>query len=153
MTLGEKRLKRMLAHRELMERVEETRFATVRQATARREQAVDAAQQRRVRLYTLGGPDRGSLDAPTESGRSAYTVRLGRELATGRAALEVGRRQEAVQREHLLDRRKDRMAIEALLERLASERRIRGRRHSAHVADEWAARDWYATRTAEEADQ
>jgi flagellar export protein FliJ len=152
MSLDGKRLLRMLTQRELMERVEETKFATVRQATARREHALAANQQRRVELYTMGGPEVGSVDPAAERGRSAYTVRVGREIATSRNALEAGRRQEEIQRLQLLESRKDRMAIEALIERLRQQRHVKQRRRAARVADEWSARDWFAVRTEMEGD-
>jgi hypothetical protein len=70
---------------------------------------------------------------------------VGRDIATSRSALEAGRRQEETQRQELLERRKDRMAIEALIERVRQQRLLRRRRRAAHVADEWAARDWFAS--------
>jgi len=145
MSLDEKRLLKMLAQRELMERVEEGKFATVRQATARREQTLIRNQERRIELYDLGGPGAGAVDPAAERGRSAYTVRVGRDIATSRSALEAGRRQEESQRRELLERRKDRMAVEALIARVRERRRIKQRRRSAHVADEWSARDWFAS--------
>lgn len=146
MTIDQKRLARLLKHRLLLERVEESAFATVRQATARRERVLEGNRRRRVELYDLGGPAAGEVDASLESGRSAYTVRVGRDIQSAAAALEAGRREEAARRDLLLGRRRDRLAIEALIERQREAAQQQARRKQLRRDDEWAARDWFADR-------
>jgi flagellar export protein FliJ len=144
MTMDEKRLARLLKHRLLLERIEEGSFAAVRQATARRERALDANERRRIQLYELGGSDPGPVDASTAQGRSAYSVRVGRDISSSAAALAAGRQEEAARRDVLLARRRDRMAIEALMERRRLAEKVAARRTQLQRDDEWAARNWIA---------
>jgi hypothetical protein len=97
----------------------------------------------------MGGPGAGDLDTGLERGRSAYSVRVGRDIQSAGAALEAGRREEAAQRDVLLARRRDRMAIEALIERNREAAKHASRRKQLQRDDEWAARDWLAARTQE----
>ncbi len=149
MTIEEKRLSRLLKHRLLLERIEEGAFATVRQATARRQEVLTGNQLRQVELYEIGGPATGDLDTAMERGRSAYSVRLGRDIQSAGAALDAGRREEAQQRDVLLGRRRDRMAIEALIERNREAAKQASRRKQLQRDDAWAARNWLAARTQE----
>ena len=149
MSLDQKRLSRLLKHRLLLERIEGGTFATIRQNTARRERVLQGNQRRRIDLYELGGPPVGEVDPAEEGGRSAYSVRLRRDIQSAGAALEAGRREEAMQRQVLLNGRRDRMAIEALIERRREAARQAARRKQLQRDDEWAARNWIATRTEE----
>jgi hypothetical protein len=84
------------------------------------------------------------VDSGIETGRSAYSVRVGRDITAAGAALDASRRDESVQRNVLLARRRDRMAIEALIERQREAAKQEARRKQIRRDDEWTARNWVA---------
>lgn len=138
-----KRLRRLVAYRRRLERLQELNLAGARRATLDRLDALQDSRGRLDAMLALGHANQGSVDPLVLSSGSGYLVRVGREINARTAALRHFESIEARERQQVLERRRDRRAIETLVEaesaRLAEEQR----REGAATLDEHARTTWW----------
>ncbi|MCC7364261.1 MAG: flagellar FliJ family protein [Dehalococcoidia bacterium] len=131
-----------MKHRERLERLQEGRLAAEMRAQAERQRAVDATRAARGDLFDAGVPGAGPLDPELLASASAYTVRLDREEQARLAALAHSQRQVQAERDVLLEKRRDRKAMDALHEHRVEEERIEQNRLERIRIDEVASTRW-----------
>lgn len=138
-----KRLRRLAAYRSRLERIQELSLAGARRATLDRLGALQDSRGRLDAMLALGDANHGVVDPVVLGFGSGYLVRVGREINARSAALRHFETLEAREREQVLERRRDRRAIETLLEvetaRVAEEQR----RASTANLDEHARTSWW----------
>lgn len=142
MALTAQRLERLVAYRARLERTQELELAKAAALHAEKLRAVDERVQAREALFAAGLPRGGDVDPAELAAASAYVRRLEREIAARRAAAAHAERGVEVQRGVLLERRRDRRAMEILLERRRAEQALAGRRRETAHIDELAVTRW-----------
>ncbi|WP_322794963.1 flagellar export protein FliJ [Tepidiforma sp.] len=141
MSLPPKRLKRLLRQRELLERVQQRELAEALALRNRRAAALE--ESRATREAVLDLPlEPGPLDPADLLARAAAIARLDREIAARGAALAHSDGDVAEEREALMERRRDRRALETLLERRLAAERLERARAQARQLDDFAAARW-----------
>ena len=144
MTLSPRRLQRLVKHRERIERLQEERFADAQRQHVRRELAIAEAEARRDGVYEAGAPASGNIEPAELVAAAAYLARLKREIGARKAALVHSAETVAAERRQLMERRRDRKAMETLLEHRFEEERTWRNRHEIGQIDEAAGRGWLA---------
>lgn len=142
MALSAKRLKRILAHRERLERLQEVRLADANRRREERAVALQGARVRREEIFASGVPSSGRLDTGGLHANALAIVALEREILARTSALTHSDQEVAGERTELLERRRDRKAMETLLDRrLEMERSTRIRKEALRL-DEQAGIRW-----------
>jgi flagellar export protein FliJ len=142
MTLTPQRLKRLVTQRERLERIQEGEFAEAQRLLLRREHALDESRQQRAAVLDAGAPARGPIDPADFLAAVAYLRRVEREIGAREAALAHSEADVAEERGVLLERRRDRKAVETLLDRRLEEERIARNRADIKRIDELATNRW-----------
>ena len=143
MPLTPDRLRRLVRQREQLETLQEGRLGKALGQKAERELAVRESQSARANhLIEARGSGSGPVDPLLLAAGSAYTVRLDRDIAARKAALAHSETDVDVERDRLLDRRRDRRAMETLLEKWLAERKLTLNRMQAKRIDEQATVRW-----------
>ncbi len=142
MTLSRARLLRLVKHRERLERIQEGQLAARLRRQSERAAALDATLHLRTRVLALPAPASGPVDLLALEAVSASVVRFDREANARRAALEHSRREVEDARHHLMERRRDRKAMEHLLDRRLEQERIQRERVERQLMDEIATTRW-----------
>jgi len=141
MTLTPQRLKRLVKQRERLEKLQEGELAEAMRLFRKREDALNESLQNRERLMdTTAG--HGPLDMADFLAAGAYLRRVDREIGARKAALEHSANDVEEERAELMLRRRDRKAIEALLDRRLEEERIERARAELRLIDELATTRW-----------
>lgn len=142
MTLTAQRLKRLVSQRERLERIQEGELAEAQRLMLRRKHALDESQEQRELVLNAGAPARGPIDPVDFLAGVAYLQRVEREIGARQAALAHSQADVEEERATLLERRRDRKAMETLLDkRLEDERIARNRADIKHI-DEMATNRW-----------
>jgi len=138
-----RRLRRLATYRSRLERIQELKLAAARRATMERVSALQNSQERLDAMLALGHANHGQVDPVVLESGSGYLVRVGREISARSAALRHFEMVEERERQQVLERRRDRRAMESLVEaesvRLAEEQRKAG----AASLDEHARTTWW----------
>lgn len=141
MTLTPQRLKRLVKQRERLERLQETEFAEAMRLYVRREEALNESKGNRDAF--LDAPiDTGPLDLADLEAGMHYLRRVDREITARSAALATSANDVEEERGELMLRRRDRKAMEALLEKRLEEQRIARNRAELRLIDELAVTRW-----------
>lgn len=140
MTLTPQRLKRLVKQRERLEKVQEGELAEAMRLFHRREDALNESLDNRESL--LDTSFGGALDLADLLAAGDYLRRVDREIGARRAALEHSANDVAEERAELLSRRRDRKAMEALLDKRLEEERIERARADLRLIDELATTRW-----------
>jgi|GEM_PF-6142927 len=141
MTLTPQRLKRLVKQRERLEKLQEGELAEATRLYRRREEALNESLGNRAQLLDARAPA-GRLDVADFLAAAHYLRRVEREIGARRAALEHSAHDVEEERAELLARRRDRKAMEALLDkRLEQERKERARAERLLI-DELATTRW-----------
>jgi len=147
MSLDPKRLRRLVKQRERLEHVQEGVLAAATRLHTERARALDAVRAERFALFDEGLASAGAVDPEALASASAYIVRLERDIEMRRAALAHSAAQVEAERLRLLERRRDRKAMEFLLDRQLAEHRRLQLRATGIVLDELASNRWLASQT------
>ena len=142
MSLTKARLQRLVKHRERLERLQEGKLAGELRAEAERQRAVDATRAARAEFFDAGIAHTGPVDPLLLAVGAAYTVRLEREEEARLSALAHSQRQVEAERDVLLEKRRDRKAMDALLEHRVEEERVERNRLERIRIDEVASTRW-----------
>lgn len=149
MTLTPQRLRRLVTHREHLEHLQEQELAEAQRLHFIRQRALDQARAARERVLDAGLPDRGRIEPTDLICGAAYMLRVERDIGARRAAVAHSEDDVAAEREELLARRRDRKAMETLLEHRLEEERIARNRADIKRIDELAVNRWQPPYTAE----
>lgn len=141
MTLTPKRLRRLVKQRERLEKLQEGELAAATRLYRRREDALNESLGNREQLMESTAND-GPLDVADFLAAGAYLRRVDREIGARRAALEHSANDVEEERNELLLRRRDRKAMEALLDKRLEEERIERARAESRLIDELATTRW-----------
>ena len=141
MTLTPQRLRRLVKQRERLEKLQEGELAAATRLYRRREDALNESLGNREQLMESAAHD-GPLDVADFLAAGAYLRRVDREIGARRAALEHSANDVEEERNELLLRRRDRKAIEALLDKRLEEERIERSRAESRLIDELATTRW-----------
>lgn len=142
MSLSTQRLKRLVNYRERLERIEEGRLAGELRRQAERQRALDETRALRGDLFDAGVPAAGPIDVDTLGATTAFALRLNRDEAARLGALAHSAQAVAEQRGVLLGKRRDRKAMEALLDRQREHERVERNRAERKRIDELAGIRW-----------
>ncbi|MCZ2112098.1 MAG: flagellar export protein FliJ [Dehalococcoidia bacterium] len=142
MSLTPQRLKRLVRYRERLERLQELELARAMRLYNVRASALEAATGDRDRALDSGNPPAGPVFVADLLSGIDYLQRADREIAAKRAALAHSENDVAEEREVLLGRRRDRKAMETLLDRRLEEDRIGELRAETRRIDELAITRW-----------
>ncbi len=145
MPLTPERLHRLVRQRQQLESLQEGRLGKALQREGERRRALSDSQTERTRFFSQDGV-RGLVEPALLSSGSAYTVRLNREISARTAALANSTTEVEVERDRLLDRRRDRRAMETLLENREAALKLAASRAQAKQLDEQAAIRWLLRR-------
>ena len=141
MALTPRRLKKLVTYRERLEKLQERELALTAQRQAERQRALDAAID--ARGQSLGeAVATGPLDPLVLTSAISYLGRMDREIEARHAALAHSSDETEAERAKLLGRRRDRKAMEALLERAREQIRRDGQRGAMAAIDEQAGSRW-----------
>ena len=141
MSLTPQRLKRLVKQRERLERLQEMELAEAMRLHARREEALNESRANRESL--LDAPvGTGPVDLADLEAGMLYLRRVDREITARSAALATSANDVEEERNELLLRRRDRKAMDALLEKRLEEERIAGNRAELRRIDELAVTRW-----------
>lgn len=151
MTLTPERLRRLVRHRDRLERVQEIRVAAAQRRRGERARALAESRDRRVALLSVGVPGGVVVDIETLASTVAHMVALDREIAARTAALSHSDDEVGLEMGSLLERRRDRKAVETLLDRQMEEARLARAKADTRRMDELAGRRWWAARGRKEA--
>lgn len=145
MTLTPQRLRRLVKQRERLEKLQEGELAEAMRLYRRREDALNESIGNREALLdtAFGG---NALDIADLLAAGDYLGRVDREIAARRAALQHSASDVEEERAELMDRRRDRRAMETLLERRLEEERIERARAEMRLIDELATTRWRPAR-------
>ncbi len=141
MTLTPQRLRRLVKQRERLEKLQEGELAAATRLYRRREDALNESLGNREQLMESTAND-GPLDVADFLAAGAYLRRVDREIGARRAALEHSANDVEEERNELLLRRRDRKAMEALLDKRLEEERIERSRAESRLIDELATTRW-----------
>lgn len=141
MTLTPQRLRRLVKQRERLEKLQEGELAEALRLYRRREDALNESKANREAL--LDGPSTGSaLDLADLLAAGEYLRRVDREIVARGAALQHSANDVEEERAELMVRRRDRKAMEALLDKRLEEERIERARAELRLIDELATTRW-----------
>jgi flagellar export protein FliJ len=147
MTMDEGRIRRLVRHRERLEHQQEGELAVALRLHAQREGALAAAAGRREALLEDGSAaGAAQVDPQVLASGAACAVRFQRDIDSRRTALALSEDDVAAERQALMERRRDRKAMELLLERRLAEERERKEHAAAAGLDEAGANRWLARR-------
>ena len=141
MTLTPQRLKRLVKQRERIEKLQEVELAEAMRLYRRREDALEESLGNRAQLMELAARE-GPFDVADFLDAGAYLHRVDREIGARRAALEHSANDVEEERSELLLRRRDRKAMEALLDKQMEEERVERARAELRFIDELATTRW-----------
>ena len=141
MSLNPQRLKRLVKQRERLERIQEFELAEAMRLYARREEALNESRANRDAL--LDSPlSKGPIDLADLEAGMLYLRRVDREITARSAALATSANDVEEERTELMLRRRDRKAMDALLEKRLEEERIARNRAELRLIDELAVTRW-----------
>ena len=141
MTLTPQRLKRLVKQRERLEKLQEGELAEATRLFERRQDALNESLGNRAQLLDLAASE-GPLDIADFLAAGEYLRRVDREIGARTAALEHSANDVAEERAELLVRRRDRKAMETLLDRRLDEERRERARAELRFIDELATTRW-----------
>lgn len=145
-----RRIARLLAYRERLERQAERSLAEARRAVLEREERLEAVRAARRRLTEQGGaPRRGAVELELLLSGQAHGRQLLRHADAQAAALRHAREEERARLVALLERRRERRALELLVERRRAALRREERRRAAERLDEAGALRWWRGQASE----
>ena len=142
MSLNPQRLRRLVTHRERLERLQEQELADAQRLHMLRTEALAHAEQERERFLDAPVPDRGQVDAALLAVRGHFRHRIEREINARQAAVTHSEADVAEERDELLARRRDRKAMETLLDQRLQEERLARNRADIKRIDELAISRW-----------
>ncbi|MCC6961508.1 MAG: flagellar export protein FliJ [Dehalococcoidia bacterium] len=141
MTLTPQRLRRLVKQRERLEKLQEGELAEALRLYRRREDALNESKANREAL--LDGPSAGgAVDLADLLAAGEYLRRVDREIVARGAALQHSANDVEEERAELMVRRRDRKAMEALLDKRLEEERIERARAELRLIDELATTRW-----------
>lgn len=141
MTLTPQRLRRLVKQRERLEKLQEGELAEALRLYRRREDALNESKANREAL--LDGPSTGgAVDIADLLAAGEYLRRVDREIVARGAALQHTANDVEEERAELMVRRRDRKAMEALLDKRLEEVRIERARAELRLIDELATTRW-----------
>lgn len=141
MTLTPQRLRRLVKQRERLEKLQEGELAEALRLYRRREDALNESKANREAL--LDGPSTGgAVDLADLLAAGEYLRRVDREIVARGAALQHSANDVEEERAELMVRRRDRKAMEALLDKRLEEERIKRARAELRLIDELATTRW-----------
>jgi flagellar export protein FliJ len=141
MPLTAKRLKRLTAYRERLEKQQEQELAKVLATRQRRIEALMQSQGARQSALNER-PGAGHVDTLLLDATQRYLVRMSREVEARESALRHSDTEVAAERDFLLDRSRDRKAMETLREHALEYDRNLAQRTEAQALDEAAITRW-----------
>lgn len=141
MTLTPQRLKRLVKQRERLEKLQEGELAEALRLFRKREDSLNESIANREQLMDTAAAE-GPLDMADFIAAGAYLRRVDREIGARRAALEHSAIDVEEERNELLLRRRDRKAMETLLEKRLEEERVERTRAEMRLIDELATTRW-----------
>lgn len=141
MTLTPQRLKRLVKQRERLEKLQEGELAEALRLFRKREDSLNESIANREQLMDTAAAE-GPLDMADFIAAGAYLRRVDREIGARRAALEHSAIDVEEERNELLLRRRDRKAMETLLEKRLEEERVERARAEMRLIDELATTRW-----------
>ena len=141
MTLTPQRLRRLVKQRERLEKLQEGELAQAVRLYRKREEALTESRGNREMLLETRYGGR-SLDIADFLAAGEYLRRVDREIVARSAALQHSANDVDEERTELLARRRDRKAMETLLERRLEEERIERNRAELRLVDELATTRW-----------
>jgi len=144
MTLTSRRLRRLVAHRERLERLQAQALARELQREQVRRGALLSVERDREDFFAAGAPSRGPLEPAELLASAAYALRVEREIGTRRTALAHSEAAVAGERGTLMERRRELRAVETLLEKRVAEERSAALRQEMQRLDELAGQRWLA---------
>ena len=150
MTLTPQRLRRLVKQRERLERLQEQELAEAQRLYATRENALHESQGEREALLDTAVPWTGPIEPEDLVAGIAFLRRVDREIGARRAALAHSAEDVALEREELLSRRRDRKAMETLLDHRVEEERLAAGRAERKLIDELASTRWVRPSPAQE---
>lgn len=142
MTLTPQRLKRLVNQRERLERMQEMELAEAQRLYTTRERALLESKGQRESALDSGVPATGRVEPQDLMAGIAFLRRVDREIGARSAALAHSAEDVAAERDELLSRRRDRKAMEALLDRRLEEERLAANRAELKFIDELATTRW-----------
>ncbi|MBA4180993.1 MAG: flagellar export protein FliJ [Anaerolinea sp.] len=142
MTLSRQRLNRLVKQREQLERMQEQELAEARRLYAIRERTLRESEGQREATLDLGVPASGTIEPAELAASITFLGRVDREIGARRAALAHSAEDVAAERDELLNRRRDRKAMETLLGKRLSEERLAAKRAELKFIDEIASTRW-----------
>lgn len=142
MTLDARRLRRLVRYRDRLQRLQEGELAAQLRLHARREAALAASTGARAQLLDGGPPPIGPVEPLLLASACAYGIRLEQDIAARSAALARSLEDVEAERDALMERRRDRRAMEILLDRRLAADRERRERTAIQSVDEQAAIRW-----------
>jgi flagellar export protein FliJ len=134
----------LVTYRERLERLQEQELAEAQRLYVVRMSALTQSRQERERFLDTPVPGRGPLDPADLAAGRYYRERIEREIGAKQAAVAHSEADVAEERDLLLARRRDRKAIEALLDRRNEEDRVARNRVDIKRIDELAISRWQA---------
>lgn len=140
------RLRKLATYRGRLERVQEARLALARRDSLQRETSLMESRSRLDAMLSLEGANRGEVDPAVLAASSGYAVRMNREIEARARALQHYRSLEDKERQQTLELRRDRRAMESLLERELERQAEEERRIQAQRLDERAGQAWLRKR-------
>ncbi len=141
MTLTPQRLRRLVKQRERLEKLQEGELAGAMRLYRKREESLNESIGNREQLMDTAATQ-GPLDMADFIAAGAYLRRVDREIGARRAALEHSANDVEEERNELLLRRRDRKALETLLDKRLEEERIERARADLRLIDELATTRW-----------
>lgn len=141
MTLTPQRLKRLVKQRERLEKLQEGELAEAMRLYRRREDALNESLGNREALLDTSFGE-CALDMADLLAAGDYLRRVDREIVARKSALEHSANDVEEERADLLARRRDRKAMEALLDKRLEEERIERARAELRLIDELATTRW-----------
>ena len=141
MTLTPQRLKRLVEQRERLEKLQEGELAEAMRLYRRREDALNESVGNREALLDTSFGER-ALDIADLLAAGDYLRRVDREIVARKSALEHSANDVEEERAELMAKRRDRKAMEALLDKRLEEERIERARAELRLIDELATTRW-----------
>jgi flagellar export protein FliJ len=132
----------LVRHRERLEHLQEAELAEASHLLAVRRGALDDARDVRERAVDMPVPGRGPVDPAQLLFCTVYLARAEREIEARSAAVVHSEADVAEELAALLERRRDRKAMEALLDRRLEQERIERNRADIKRIDELAVNRW-----------
>lgn len=142
MSLTPQRLQRLVKHRERLERLQEHEYAKAQRLYFARLRALESTRADRERFLDAGPPADGPVDMAGLLSGGDYRQRVEREIGARSAALAFSEEDVSEERAALLERRRDRKAMEALLDHRIEDERLQQQRRENKRIDELAVTRW-----------